>query len=99
MGIEKKSLYEIEISKRAQKEFELIKKTASSSVKSRLEQIIDEPYNHPTEGLSVEQLKGKGEIAYSRKLTKKDRIVYVVLEEEKSSYIAISKSLQGQVVL
>ena len=55
--------------------------------------------NHPTEGLSVEQLKGKGGIAYSRKLTKKDRIVYVVLEEEKSSYIAISKSLQRQVVL
>lgn len=47
MGIEKKSLYEIEISKRAQKEFELIKKTASSSVKSRLEQIIDEPCESP----------------------------------------------------
>ena len=39
--------------------------------------------NHPTEGLSMEQLKGKGGTAYSRKLTKKDRIVYVVLEEEK----------------
>lgn len=47
MGIEKKSLYEIEISKRAQKEFELIKKTASSSVKSGLEQIIDEPCESP----------------------------------------------------
>ena len=54
--------------------------------------------NHPTEGLSMEQLKGKGGTAYSRKLTKKDRIVYVVLEEEKSSYITISKSLQRQVV-
>ena len=39
--------------------------------------------NHPTEGLSMEQLKGKGGTAYSRKLTKKDRIVYVVLEEKK----------------
>ena len=89
MGIEKKSLYEIEISKRAQKEFELIKKTASSSVKSILEQIIDEPCESPNrEGLSEEQLKGKGGIAYSRKLTKKDRIVYVVLEEEKKVLIS-----------
>lgn len=88
MGIEKKSLYEIEVSKRAQKEFELIKKSAPPSVKSRLEQIIDELYNHPTEGLSVEQLKGKGGMAYSRKLTKKDRVVYVVLEEEKKVLIS-----------
>lgn len=66
----------------------LLKKLHLTSVKSRLEQIIDEPYDHPTEGLSVEQLKGKGEIAYSRKLTKKDRIVYVVLEEEKKVLIS-----------
>ena len=37
---------------------------------------------------SVEQLKGKGGIGYSRELSKKDRVVYVVLEEEKTVVIS-----------
>lgn len=85
---EEEELYEIEISKEAKKELELIKKSATSSVKKKLERIIEELQKHPTEGLSVEQLKGKGGIGYSRELNKKDRVVYVVLEEEKTVVIS-----------
>ena len=85
---EEEELYEIEISEEAKKELELIKKSVTSSVKKKLERIIEELQKHPTEGLSVEQLKGKGGIGYSRELNKKDRVVYVVLEEEKTVVIS-----------
>ncbi|MBM0652965.1 type II toxin-antitoxin system YoeB family toxin [Capnocytophaga genosp. AHN8471] len=80
--------YEIEISKEAKKELELIKKSATSAVKSKLQRILEELQKHPTEGIGVERLKGKGGIGYSRELSKKDRVVYVVLEEEKTVVIS-----------
>ena len=83
---EKEKLYEIEISKEAKKELDLIKKSGAPSVKKKLERIIEELQKHPTEG--VEQLKGKGGIGYSRELNKKDRVVYIVLEEEKTVIIS-----------
>ena len=83
---EKEKLYEIEISKEAKKELDLIKKSGALSVKKKLERIIEELQKHPTEG--VEQLKGKGGIGYSRELNKKDRVVYIVLEEEKTVVIS-----------
>lgn len=83
---EKEKLYEIEISKEAKKELDLIKKSGAPSVKKKLERIIEELQKHPTEG--VEQLKGKGGIGYSRELNKKDRVVYIVLEEEKTVVIS-----------
>ena len=87
-NIETEELYKLEISKSAKKELELIKKSATPSVKSKLEHIVEELQKHPTKGLSVEQLKGKGGIGYSRELSKKDRVVYVVLEEEKTVVIS-----------
>ena len=50
--------YEIEISKEAKKELELIKKSATSTVKSKLQRILE------------------------------DRVVYIVLEEEKTVVIS-----------
>ncbi|MEB3040682.1 type II toxin-antitoxin system YoeB family toxin [Capnocytophaga gingivalis] len=85
---EKEKLYEIEISKEAKKELDLIKKSGALSVKKKLERIIEELQKHPTEGVGVEQLKGKGGIGYSRELNKKDRVVYIVLEEEKTVVIS-----------
>ena len=84
--VEKEKLYGIEISKEAKKELDLIKKSGAPSVKKKLERIIEELQKHPTEG--VEQLKGKGGIGYSRELNKKDRVVYIVLEEEKTVVIS-----------
>lgn len=85
---EKEELYEIEISREAKKELDLIKKSGAPSVKKKLERIIEELQKHPTEGVGVEQLKGKGGIGYSRELNKKDRVVYVFLEKEKKVVIS-----------
>ena len=85
---EKEKLYGIEISKEAKKELDLIKKSGTPSVKKKLERIIEELQKHPTEGVGGEQLKGKGGIGYSRELNKKDRVVYIVLEEEKTVVIS-----------
>ena len=85
---EKEKLYGIEISKEAKKELDLIKKSGTPSVKKKLERIIEELQKHPTEGVGVEQLKGKGGIGYSSELNKKDRVVYIVLEEEKTVVIS-----------
>lgn len=57
-------------------------------MKSKLQRILEELQKHPTEGIGVERLKGKGGIGYSRELSKKDRVVYVVLEEEKTVVIS-----------
>ena len=59
---EKEKLYGIEISKEAKKELDLIKKSGTPSVKKKLERIIEELQKHPTEGVGIEQLKGKGGI-------------------------------------
>ena len=47
---EKEELYQIEISKEAKKELDLIKKSGTPSVKKKLERIIEELQKHPTEG-------------------------------------------------
>lgn len=53
-NIETEEIYKLEISKSAKKELELIKKSATPSVKSKLERIVEELQKHPTKGLSVE---------------------------------------------
>lgn len=84
--------FDITISKSAADDFEKIKKSGLPAVKKKLERILEELKIDPTEGVgSPEQLRGTEGIVYSRELTKKDRIVYEIFEEE--NLIVISQFL------
>lgn len=79
--IEKK--YTIEFSKSAFYDLEKIKKYGSNAEKTKLERIIKELEIHPQKGIGhPKPLTGEEGIVWSRKLNKKDRIVYEILETE-----------------
>lgn len=82
-------LFTIKTSKSAIEDFEKIKKSGLPSVRKKLARILEELEKDPTKGIgSPEQLKGTEGIVYSRELTKKDRIVYEIYEEEKTIVIS-----------
>ncbi|MGN6532378.1 MAG: Txe/YoeB family addiction module toxin [Ginsengibacter sp.] len=75
--------YIIQLSKRAIKDLQAIKKSGRKSDIERISKIFLELENHPRSGIgSPEPLKYfDGEI-WSRRINKKDRIVYEIFEEE-----------------
>lgn len=80
--------FTIKISKNAVEDIEKIEKSGLPAVKKKLERIINELEKDPTKGIgSPERLKGAVGVVYSRELTKKDRIVYEIYEDEKTIVI------------
>lgn len=72
--------YELRLSPRAQSDFEKLKKSGNVSALRKLQQIFLELMDHPLTGIGQpERLKNRPD-TYSRRLTKKDRVVYTVHE-------------------
>jgi len=70
--------YELRISPRAQKDLEKIKKSGNQPAISKLRQIFEDLMEHPMVGVGQpEKLKNRID-TYSRRLTKKDRVVYTI---------------------
>lgn len=79
--IEKK--YTIEFSKSAFNDLVKIEKSGTNADKTKLERIIKELEIHPKEGIgNPKPLTGQAGEVWSRKLNKKDRIVYEILDNE-----------------
>lgn len=79
--IEKK--YTIEFSKSAFNDLAKIEKSGTNADKTKLERIIKELEIHPKEGIGhPKPLTGQVGEVWSRKLNKKDRIVYEILDNE-----------------
>lgn len=75
--------YFIEIKETAQKEIKLIQKSGDKSTIKKIELILLELENHPTTGTGKpEQLKHELSGYWSRRLNKKDRLVYQILDDE-----------------
>ncbi len=75
--------YSIEIKETAQNEIKLIQKSGDKATIKMIELILLELENHPTTGTGKpELLKHELSIYWSRKLNKKDRIIYQILEDE-----------------
>jgi len=86
------STYTIELTQEALKQLKEIKKNGLSSVKKRLERIFAEIAINPMDSngfASAEKLKHfpNNEI-WSRELSKKDRVVYEVFEDEKTVLVS-----------
>lgn len=75
--------YFIEVKETAQKHIRLIFKSGDKLTIKKLERIFIELENHPTTGIgNPEQLKYELSGYWSRRLNKKDRLIYQILEEE-----------------
>ncbi len=75
--------YFIEIKETAQKEMKLIQKSGDKSTIKKLELILVELENHPTTGTGKpEQLKHELSDYYSRRLNRRDRLIYKIQEKE-----------------
>ncbi len=75
--------YIIEVSSRARKELQLHHKLGKKSDTRRIEQIFHELSDTPYEGTgNPEPLKYKLSGYWSRRISKKDRIVYKVFEDK-----------------
>lgn len=75
-------IFELKVSKKAQKQIEEFKKFDSQSYK-KIQSFFYEISEHPTSGTGKpEQLKGNLAGYWSRRINKKDRLIYEIKEKE-----------------
>ncbi len=80
--------YFVEFIERSRKDFQKHHKSGNKSVIKKIEVILKELSEHPYEGTGKpEQLKGNLSNFWSRRLNKKDRIIYKVKEEIVTVYV------------
>lgn len=77
--------YEIDFSERVIQDIELHKKSGNIKTLIKINKLIDELRNHPMTGTGKpEQLKHNLSGKWSRRINKKDRLVYQIEEETKT---------------
>lgn len=80
--------YFIDISDEAKKQMKVWKKSGNKAVIKKIERILIELSENPYEGIGkIKELKHGFSGHHSRRLTKKDRIVYEIKEEIVTVYI------------
>lgn len=83
--------FRVKVEKSARKDFEKIYTSGSLSVIRKIEQIIKELSIHPYEGTGKpEILKFSLSGYWSRRINKKDRLIYQVFEEPDFEVVVIS---------
>ena len=83
--------YFVDFKETAKMEIAKIKKSGDLATFKKLEKIIIELSNHPTSGIgNPEQLKHSLSGYWSRRINKKDRIVYEIIEEPEQLVVVVS---------
>jgi toxin YoeB len=83
--------YTVIVEKLAQDHFKKITKSGNKSDIKRFQQILTELENHPTTGIgNPEQLKHQLSGYWSRRLNKKDRLIYQIIEEPDRLVVVVS---------
>ena len=83
--------FRIEIEKKARKDFKKIYASGNKADIKKLEKIILELAQHPTTGIgNPEQLKYDLSGKWSRRINKKDRIIYEIIEEPEHLVVVVS---------
>ena len=83
--------YTIVVKKLADSHFKAMQKSGDRASLNRLKQIIEELEIHPKEGVGKpEQLKHELSDFWSRRINKKDRIIYEIIEEPDRMVVVIS---------
>ncbi len=80
-------MYNIELSKRADKDLKKLKKNEPQAYK-KAQLLLSELKSHPTTGTGkIEQLKGRGGNVYSRRINSKHRLEYQIFKDEILVYV------------
>jgi len=75
-------MYILDISERAKEDIAFLKKHGGGSVSRKIENLLLELVEHPTTGTGqIERLKGDRVGQWSRKIDKKNRLVYSIHED------------------
>ena len=83
--------YFVDFKETAKMEIAKIKKSGDLATFKKLEKIIIELSDHPTSGIgNPEQLKHSLSGYWSRRINKKDRIVYEIIEEPENLVVVVS---------
>jgi len=83
--------FRLEIESKARKDFKQIYKSGDKALIKKLEKVIKELSIHPTYGIGKpEQLKHNLSGFWSRRLNKKDRLIYEIIEEPDKHVVVIS---------
>ena len=83
--------YSIDLKETAKKDLRKIAKSGDKSSIKKIERILSELSNHPTSGTgNPEQLKHDLTGYWSRRINKKDRIIYQIIEEPERLVVVVS---------
>ncbi len=83
--------FRLEVDRNAKVEFEKIYKSGEKASIKKLEKIILELQEHPTIGTgNPEQLKNNLSGFWSRRINKKDRLIYQIIEEPENLVVVVS---------
>lgn len=75
-------MYTLHITVQAKKDIALLKMNAGKAVTDKIEKLLLELIEHPKTGTGqVEQLKGERQGQWSRRIDKKNRLVYTINHE------------------
>ena len=75
-------MYILDITAQAKKDIALLKKNGGKTVTNKIEQLLVELIEHPRTGTGqVEQLRGCRQGQWSRRIDKKNRLIYTINEE------------------
>jgi len=75
-------MYTLDITAQAKKDIAYLKKNGGKAVTNKIEKLLVELIKHPKTGTGqVEQLKGNRQGQWSRRIDKKNRLVYSIDDE------------------
>ena len=75
-------MYTLHITAQAKKDITFLKKNAGKSVIKKIEKLLLELIEHPKTGTGqVEQLRGERQDQWSRRIDKKNRLIYSIYDE------------------
>lgn len=75
-------MYTLDITTQAKKDIAYLKKNGGKTVTNKIERLLVELIEHPKTGTGqVEQLKGNRQGQWSRRIDKKNRLVYSIDDE------------------
>jgi toxin YoeB len=75
-------MYTLDITTQARKDIAYLKKNGGKAVTNKIEKLLVELMEHPKTGTGqVEQLKGNRQGQWSRRIDKKNRLIYSIDDE------------------
>ncbi len=89
-------MFTLDITDQAKKDIESLKKSGGKALERKIEALLLELIEHPKTGTGqVEQLRGDRQGQWSRKIDKKNRLVYTIYDEFEMVEVLSAKGHYG----